>query len=153
MEENKVEILVIEAPKIKVYTKLDTNKIIKEVNSSIFIQDLKDWTQIDEDDGIRDREIFSHAQSQYLGKGLMDSHGRYNYKWDNKLVELTEEEKNILFPPQEPQPKEIDILKEKNATLEKALFEMAELQFKEYENRKILENAVLDLANTIAGGN
>lgn len=54
--------------------------------------------------------------------------------------------------PPEPLPTEIDILKEKNSTLEKALLEMAEVQSKEYENRIILENAVLDLANTIAGG-
>lgn len=148
MEENKVEIPVIEVPPIKVYAKIDSNKIVKEINSSIFIRDSTDWIKVDE--GVGDR--YSHAQSQYLEKGLTDNKGRYNYKWDTKLIELTEEEKAILFPRTEPQPTELEILKEKNATLEKALLEMAEVQSKEYENRTILENAVLDLANTIAGG-
>lgn len=138
----------LEIPKIKVYVKIDNNKVVKEINSSIFIQDLKDWIKVDE--GVGDK--YSHAQSQYLVKGLTDEKGRCNYKYDNALVELTEEEKNILFPPPIPQPTELEILKEKNSTLENALLEMAEVQSKEYENRKILENAVLDLANTIAGG-
>lgn len=138
----------IEIPKIKVYIKLDSNKILREVNSSIFIRDSTDWIVIDE--GVGDK--FSHAQSQYLTKGLVDEKGMYNYKYDTALVELTEEEKNILFPPIKPQLTELEILKEKNATLENALLEMAEVQSKEYENRAILENAVLDLANTIAGG-
>lgn len=148
MEENNLEIPIIETPKIKVYVKIDTNKIIKEVGSSNFIQDLEGWIEIDEGYG----DKYSQAQNNYLEKGLVDERVRYNYKWDNSLIELTEEEKNILFPTPEPLPTEIDILKEKNATLEKALLEMAEVQSKEYENRKILENAVLDLANTIAGG-
>lgn len=152
MDENKAEMTVIETPKIKVYVKLDENKIVKRIESSISPIDFTGWMQIDKSDGIRDVDIFSHAQSMYLKKRLIDNKGRYNYKWDNSLVELTEEEKNILFPVVEPQPTEIDILKEKNTTLEKALLEMAEVQSKEYENRKILENAVLDLANTIAGG-
>lgn len=148
--DNNLEIPIIETLKIKVYAKVDGNKIIKRIESSIssFYIDFSNWTVIDEGYG----DKYSHAQSQYLEKGLVDEKGRYNYKWDNSLIELTEEEKNILFPPVEPQPTELEILKEKNATLEKALLEMAEVQSKEYENRTILENAVLDLANTIAGG-
>jgi len=107
-----------------------------------------DWIEIDE--GIEYN--YSHAQNNYLTKGLVDDQGRYNYKYDNALVELTEEEKNVLFPPIPLQPTEVEVLKEKNATLEKALLEMADVQSKEYENRVMLENAVLDLANTIAGG-
>lgn len=148
MDENKAEIPVIETPKTKVYVKLDTNKIVKEVGSSNFIQDLEGWIEIDEGYG----DKYSQAQNNYFEKGLVDEKVRYNYKWDNSLIELTDEEKNILFPPIEPKPTELEILKEKNETLEKALLEMAEVQSKEYENRKILENAVLDLANTIAGG-
>lgn len=105
MEENNLEIQAIEVPQIKVYIKLDSNKILREVNSSIFIRDSTDWIVIDE--GVGDK--FSHAQSQYLTKGLVDEKGRYNYKYDTALVELTEEEKNILFPPIEPpiDPKDI----------------------------------------------
>lgn len=120
MEENKTGIPIIEIPKIKVYTKLDSNKVIKEVNSSIFIQNLKDWIEVDE--GIGDK--FAHAQSQYLEKGLVDENGRYNYKFDTTLVELTEEEKNILFPPVEPQPTEIELLKEKVESQDKVIEEL-----------------------------
>ena len=80
--------------KIKVYVKLDSNKVITDMNSSIFIQDFSDWIEVDE--GYGDR--YSHAQSNYLEKGLTDEKGRYNYKCDEKLVELTEGEKDILFP-------------------------------------------------------
>lgn len=146
--DNNIEVVVIEIKPVKVYVKIDSNKIVKEVGSSNFIQNLEGWIYIDE--GYSDK--YCQAQGNYLEKGLMDSKYRYNYKYDTKLIELTEEEKNILFPPIEPKPTEIDILTEKNSTLEKALLEMAEVQSKEYENRKILENAVLDLANTIAGG-
>lgn len=109
MDENKVEIPVIEIPKIKVYVKLDTNKIVKEVGSSNFIQDLEGWIEIDEGYG----DKYSQAQNNYFEKGLVDEKVRYNYKWDNSLIELTEEEKNILFPPVEPQPSEVEVLKTK----------------------------------------
>lgn len=97
----------LETQPIKVYVKVDSDKIVKEVNSSIFIRNPTDFIEIDE--GYGDR--YSHAQSQYLEKVLIDIKGRYNYKWDNKLVELTEEEKDILFPPIEPKPTEYDTLK------------------------------------------
>lgn len=150
MEDNNLETSVIETLKIKVYVKVDANKIIKRIESSISSSyiDFSNWIEIDE--GVGDK--FAHAQGQYLENGLMDEKGRFNYKYDTRLVELTEEEKNILFPPIEPKLTEIEILKEKNITLEKALLEMADIQSKEYENREILENAVLDLANTLAGG-
>ena len=123
MEENYIEIPVIETPKIKVYAKIDSNKVVKEINSSIFIRNPTDFIEIDEGYG----DKYSHAQSQYLGIGLIDSKGRYNYKWDNKLIELTEEEKNILFPPVEPQPSEVELLKTKLDFATKQLEQQEEL--------------------------
>ena len=81
--------------KIKVYIQTDINKTVITINSSIFVQDTTGWIEIDEGNG----DKYAHAQSQYLIKGLMDEKGRYNYKYDTELVELTEAEKEILFPP------------------------------------------------------
>lgn len=100
MEENNIEIPVIIMPKIKVYIQADTNKTVTAINSSIFLQDITGWIEIDEGNG----DKYAHAQSQYLDKGLMDEKGRFNYKYDNVLRELTEAEKEILFPPLPPQP-------------------------------------------------
>ena len=93
--------------KIKVYIQTDTNKTVTVINSSIFLQDSTDWIEIDEGNG----DKYAHAQGQYLEKGLMDEKGRYNYKYDTSLVELTEAEKEILFPPAPilPTPEEIVI--------------------------------------------
>ena len=85
--------------KIKVYVKLE-NDIIIGINSSIFLHDHTDWVEIDE--GMGDK--YAHAQSQYLEKGLMDESGRYNYKWCDSLIELTDEEKDALYPAPIPQP-------------------------------------------------
>ncbi|MFT8347677.1 hypothetical protein [Clostridium saccharoperbutylacetonicum] len=79
---------------IKVYVKIDSNNIITQIDSSIFLFDVEGWIQIDE--GLGDR--YSHAQGNYLDKPLMDMQGKYNYKlMDGKIVELTEEEKEKLF--------------------------------------------------------
>lgn len=87
--------------KIKVYIKIDENNCITDINSSIFLDSTENYICIDE--GIGDK--YAHAQGNYLPKGLTDSKGRYNYKYiDNKVVELTEEEKESLYPKQEPQP-------------------------------------------------
>lgn len=81
---------------IKVYVKLDANNIVTRIESSISsIEFTNGWIQIDE--GKEDK--YAHAQGMYLDKGLIDSNGKYNYKLvDNKVVELTDEEKEILFP-------------------------------------------------------
>ena len=102
--------------KIKVYVKLDENKIITQINSSIFLKDMTDYICIDE--GMGDK--FAHAQGNYLPKGLMDNNGKYNYKFDNGLVELTDEEKEVLFPVPKPQPTNDERLE----ALESAMLEM-----------------------------
>ena len=82
---------------IKVYVQVDSNNVIKQIDSSIFINDLsKDWFQIDEGSG----DKYSHAQSMYLPSGgTIDDLGRGRYKFvEGKVIELTEEEKERLFP-------------------------------------------------------
>lgn len=105
--------------KIKVYAKLDENNVIISINSSIFLKDTTDYIEIDE--GMGDK--FAHAQGNYLSKGLIDEQGRYNYKYvDETLVELTDEEKEVLFPKPTPQPTEQEII---NAQL---MLEIAKLK-------------------------
>jgi len=94
---------------IKVYVKVDSNNVIKEINSSIFIQDLTGWIQIDEGQG----DKYAHAQGNYFprDKGVIDMQGKYNYKLvDGNVIELAEEEKAILFPAPTPQPTKEELL-------------------------------------------
>ena len=58
-----------------VYVKADSNGVIIAINSSAFISG-EGWTEIDR--GESDR--FHHAQGNYLGCGLTDADGLYNYK-------------------------------------------------------------------------
>ena len=79
---------------IKVYVKVDSNNVITEIDSSTFIFTIEGWTKIDEGNG----DKYVHAQGNYLEKGLIDSNGKNNYMLvDGKPVELTEDEKAILF--------------------------------------------------------
>lgn len=104
------DVIIMFDNKIKVYVKLDKNNCIVDINSSIFIKDTKDYICIDEGNG----DKYSHAQGNYLEKSLVDSQGRYNYKYvDNKVVELTEKEKEQLFKKPEPQISEIEKIKNK----------------------------------------
>ena len=61
---------------IKVYVKVNSNNEIIAINSEIFINDLTEWTYIDEGYG----DKFAHAQSQYFDKPLIDENGNYRYK-------------------------------------------------------------------------
>ena len=100
-----------------VYAKLDDNKVITQINSEIFIQDFEDWTLIEEN-VVGDRG--AHAQGNYLPLGLMDNNGKYNYKFENELIELSDEEKELLFPTPNPQP----TTDERLEALESAMLEM-----------------------------
>ena len=81
--------------KIKDYIKIDENNCVTDINSSIFISSIEGYICIDEGSG----DKYSHAQGCYLKNGLIDSNGRYNYKYiDNQLIELTCDEKDVLFP-------------------------------------------------------
>lgn len=90
--------------KIKVYAKLDENKVIRAINSSIFLKETQGWLEIDE--GVGDK--YAHAQGHYLPKPLMDENGKYNFKYENGIVELSVEEKESLFPTPKPQPTELE---------------------------------------------
>lgn len=72
---------IIEQP-IKVYVRINANNEIIEVGSSIFIKDLNGWIEIDE--GFGDK--YSHAQSQYFDKPLMNEDGTYNYKYEYGMI-------------------------------------------------------------------
>ena len=87
--------------KIKVYAKINEQNIITDINSSIFLNNVEGYIQIDEGSG----DKYAHPQGNYLEKCLFDESGRYNYKFeDGKVLELTDEEKNALFKKPEVQP-------------------------------------------------
>lgn len=72
---------MIEEP-IKVYIKINKNNEITEVGSSIFIQNLTGWIEIDR--GFGDK--YAHSQSHYFDKDLFDDNGNYNYKYENGKI-------------------------------------------------------------------
>lgn len=97
----------MESSKFKVYVKIDQNKCITNIVSDLILKDTTNYIQIDE--GFGDK--YCHAQGNYLDKGLMDFQGRYNYKLiDQKVIELTDEEKEELYPPITPQPSSTDVI-------------------------------------------
>lgn len=97
----------MEENSIKVYVQIDENNLLTQINSSIFISNLTGWIQIDEGTG----DKYSHAQGNYLEKGLIDSEGKYNYKLvDGKPVELIDTEKESLFPTLAPEPTKEELL-------------------------------------------
>lgn len=127
--------------KYKVYIKTDENNCIIGVESDLTLKDTTGYVQIDEGTG----DKYAHAQSNYLprDKPLSDSQGRCNYKYvNNEVVELTNEEKESLFPTLVQQPTEQQIL---NAKL---LQDNANMQL-ELEQQKQLNAQIL---LQIAGG-
>ena len=92
---------------IKVYVKTNENNIITTINSSIFLNNIEGYIQIDEGSG----DKYAHAQGNYLDKSLVDESGRFNYKFENgQILELTEEEKNSLFKKPEPTPSKQEMI-------------------------------------------
>lgn len=81
----------------KVYVSLQ-NGYITSINSEIFLseEEIQIMTEIDKGKG----DKYAHAQSQYLEKGLIDEHGRYNYKLvEGKVVEVAEADKPTIEEP------------------------------------------------------
>lgn len=81
----------------KVYVSLQ-NGYITSINSEIFLsqEEIQAMTEIDQGKG----DKYAHAQGLYLEKGLVDEHGRYNYKYvDSKVVEVAEAEKPTIEEP------------------------------------------------------
>lgn len=83
----------------KVYVSL-SNGYITSINSEIFLsqEEMDTMTEIDQGQG----DKYAHAQSQYLEKGLVDEHGRYNYKFvSGKVIEVAEGEKPTIKEPEQ----------------------------------------------------
>lgn len=81
----------------KVYVSLQDG-YITSINSEIFLsqEEMDSMTEIDQGQG----DKYAHAQSQYLEKGLVDEHGRYNYKFvEGKVVEVAEADKPTIKEP------------------------------------------------------
>lgn len=83
----------------KVYVSLQDG-YITSINSDIFLseEEIQTMTEIDKGQGNK----YAHAQNQYLEKGLVDEHGRYNYKFvSGKVVEVAEVEKPTIKEPKQ----------------------------------------------------
>lgn len=83
----------------KVYVSL-SNGYITSINSEIFLsqEEMDAMTEIDKGQG----DKYAHAQSQYLQKGLVDEHGRYNYKFvEGKVIEVAEKDKPTIKEPEQ----------------------------------------------------
>lgn len=83
----------------KVYVSLQ-NGYITSINSEIFLsqEEIQTMTEIDKGQG----DKYAHAQSQYLEKGLVDEHGRYNYILvAGKVIEVAEAEKPTIKEPEQ----------------------------------------------------
>ena len=72
-----------------VYVKTNDSGFITAVNSSAFLSDTTDWTEIDQ--GFGDK--YHHAQNNYFPEIIMTDDGAYRYKLaDGKPMECTAEE-------------------------------------------------------------
>ena len=59
-----------------VYVKTDDANRITDINSSAFLKDVSDWTEIDRGNGVK----YKHAQFNYLNKQIADARGIYRYR-------------------------------------------------------------------------
>lgn len=83
----------------KVYVSLQDG-YITSINSEIFLSQEEIQTMKEIDRGQGDK--YAHAQGQYLEKGLVDKHGRYNYKFvEGKVIEVAEAEKPTIKEPEQ----------------------------------------------------
>ena len=112
----------------KVYIKTDNNNCVTGVESTAFHEEnqLVDDGYIFVDEG-ENGEVYGHAQPNYLrskySKPTFDENVKPNFKYiNNVIVELTDEEKEILFPDLEAQPTEQELI---NAQL---MLEIAKLK-------------------------
>lgn len=85
---------------IKVYINKDSENNITSINSEIFLSEEEMSTMTEIDKGKSDK--YAHAQGLYLDKGLVDEHGRYNYKYvAGKVIEVAEEDKPKVVDPEQ----------------------------------------------------
>lgn len=98
-----------------VYVKTNEKDYITDVNSSAFLADVTDWTEIDQGHG----DKYHHAQSNFLEKPIMTRGGAYRYRLvDKKLVECTPEEITEQEEANKPAPTPDDNLESRVATVE-----------------------------------
>lgn len=84
-----------------VYVKPNSNGYITAVNSSAFLTDTADWTEIDSGYG----DKYHHAQGNYFPEPIMTMGGAYRYKLvDGKAVECTAEEIKAQEEANKPEP-------------------------------------------------
>lgn len=110
----------------KVYVKINSDGIITAINSSAFIYDPTDWTEIDEGTGDR----YHHAQNHYFDKSLIDENGSYNYKLTGSTAEERTTEEKALDPKPQPVPSTEEKLaaqEEQIAMLTDCIMEMSEI--------------------------
>lgn len=105
----------------KVFAMLDENKCITDIWSTgnqclgdkRTIEEMKELGYVQIDEGANG-EIYGRAQVNYLpmlhGKPCYDENFKPNFKYIDKAVELTKEEKETLFPPIQLQPTEQDLI-------------------------------------------
>ena len=103
----------------KVFAKLDEHNCITDVWSTgnqclgdkRTIEEMQELGYVQIDEGVNG-EIYGRAQVNYLpmkyGKPTYDEQTHCNYKYIEKVIELSEEEKETFFPPVKPQPSEQD---------------------------------------------
>ena len=112
-----------------VYGRTDDEGRLVDVNSSAYIRDIAEWTEIDHGVGVR----YHHAQGNYLPKPIIDERGIYRYKLAlGKPVERTTSEMDADYVVTEPHPsteERIAELEAKNETLLECLLEMSEIVY------------------------
>ncbi|MFR3292394.1 MAG: hypothetical protein ACLTQJ_04520 [[Clostridium] innocuum] len=92
----------------KVYALMDKNKCIVGIESTAFHDEAElvenGYIKIDEGS---DGDIYGHAQPNYFrklyGKPAYDEQMRCNFRYLDRVTELTEEEKERFFPLAEPE--------------------------------------------------
>lgn len=88
-----------------VYVKTDDSNRITAINSSAFLSDVTDWTQIDSGYG----DCYHHAQGNYFDKPLYDDRGICRYKLvDGEVQERTASEMDADYTTPEAVPTETE---------------------------------------------
>ena len=114
-----------------VYVKTNSDGYIIAVNSSVFLYDLTDWTEIDRGYG----DKYGHAQGNYFPESIFTMYGAYRYKMvDGNPVECTEEEIAAQEEAKKPVPtptaeERIVELEAQNDMLMQCVLEMSEMVY------------------------
>ena len=98
-----------------VYVKTNSGGYIAAVNSSAFLADTTNWTEIDSGYG----DKYHHAQGNYFPEAIMTMGGAYRYKLVNgEVVECTAEEIAAQEEANKPAPAPSDNLAERVTAVE-----------------------------------